>query len=56
MLSNYTGRMIGEVFLGHNDKIKLLSELKISAFPGGRIFRNPLKILALTWYAMLDRI
>lgn len=56
MLSNYTGRMIADHFLGKSDQIKLLQELKIPSFPGGAILRNPLKILALTWYAMLDRL
>ncbi len=56
MLSHYTGRMIAEYFLGKSEQIKLFQEMKISSFPGGATFRNPLKILALTWYAMLDRI
>ncbi len=56
MLSNYTGRMIAEQFLGKSDQIKLLKDLKTPQFPGGSLFRNPLKLLALTWYAMLDRI
>lgn len=56
MLSNYSGRMIAERFLGKSDQINLLKELKVPAFPGGSLFRNPLKVLALTWYAMLDRV
>lgn len=56
MLANYTGKMIGEKFLGQSEQIELLRELKIPGFPGGSLFRNPLKVLALTWYAMLDRI
>ena len=56
MMSNYTGRLIAEQFLGKNDQIDLLKDLKIPQFPGGAMFRNPLKLLALTWYAMLDRI
>lgn len=56
MLSNHTGRMIAEHFLGKSDQINLLKELKIPGFPGGTLLRNPLKILALTWYAMLDRV
>lgn len=56
MLSNHTGRMIAEHFLGQSDQIKLLQALKIKPFPGGRWMREPLKVLALTWYAMLDRV
>ncbi len=56
MMSNYTGRLIAEHFMGRNDHIKHLKELNIPGFPGGALFRNPLKILALTWFAMMDRI
>jgi len=56
MLSNYTGLMIAENFLGKSNQINLLKELKIPPFPGGKMMRNPLKVLALTWYAMLDRL
>lgn len=56
MLSNYTGRMIAEKFLGRSEQIRLLQDMKIPAFPGGTLLRNPLKVLALTWYAMLDRV
>ena len=56
MLSNYTGRMVAEQFLGKSEQINLLKELDIPSFPGGRWLRDPLKVLALTWYAMLDRV
>ena len=56
MMANYTGRLVGEQMLGGSEQLRLLAELKIPAFPGGTLLRNPLKVLALTWYAMLDRI
>ncbi len=56
LMAHHTGRMIAEQWLGANDQVRLLQDLKIPAFPGGAAFRNPLKVLALTWYAMLDRL
>lgn len=56
MLSNETGRLIAESMIGKSDAIRVLKDLKIAPFPGGRVLRNPLKTLALTWYAMLDRL
>ena len=56
MMSQYTGRLIAEHWLGDSDTIRLLQDLKVNPFPGGAPFRNPLKVLALTWYAMLDRV
>ena len=56
MLSNYTGRMIAEEFLGGSQQLDLLKQLKITPFPGGAAMRNPLLFLAMTWYSLLDRI
>ena len=56
MLSNYVGRLYAETVLGNRDKLKLLKELDIPAFPGGRRFRAPLLTLALGWCALRDAL
>ncbi|QKV19287.1 NAD(P)/FAD-dependent oxidoreductase [Oricola thermophila] len=56
MLSNFTGRLYAEAVSGNRDRLEALRELKVPAFPGGRRFRKPLLTLALTWFAMLDRL
>ena len=56
MLSNFVGRLYAETVSGNRDRLKLLEELKIPAFPGGRRLRAPLLFLALNWYALRDRI
>jgi gamma-glutamylputrescine oxidase len=56
MLANYMGRLYAEGISGKRDKLKLFEELRIPAFPGGRTFRAPLLFLALSWYALMDRI
>lgn len=56
MLSNFTGKMWAEAVAGNRDRLSLFRELKVPPFPGGRRFRKPLLTLALTWYAMLDRL
>jgi gamma-glutamylputrescine oxidase len=56
MLANYMGRLYAESISGKRDKLKLFEELRIPAFPGGRTFRAPLLFLALSWYALMDRI
>lgn len=56
MLSNYTGKLYADAVTGNRDTLQILRELKVPAFPGGRRFRKPMLTLALTWYAMLDRI
>ena len=55
MLSNETGRLVAERFLGGGDAIERLRDIDVPPFPGGRHLREPLKVAALTWFALLDR-
>ena len=56
MLSNFFGKLYAETVAGNRDRLKLIEDLKIPAFPGGRRFRTPLLFLALNWFALRDRI
>lgn len=56
MLSNFVGKLYADTVAGNREKLKLLEELKVPAFPGGRRLRAPLLFLALNWYALRDRI
>jgi gamma-glutamylputrescine oxidase len=55
MLSNFTGKLYAETIAGNRDRLKMIEELKIPPFPGGRALRAPLMFLALNWYALRDR-
>ncbi|MBL8580642.1 MAG: FAD-binding oxidoreductase [Rhizobiaceae bacterium] len=55
MLSNFVGKLYAETIAGNRDRLKLLEDLKIPAFPGGRSLRAPLLFLALNWFALRDR-
>ncbi|MER8765539.1 FAD-binding oxidoreductase [Mesorhizobium sp. M0968] len=56
MLSNFFGKLYAEKVAGNRDRLKLIEDLKIPPFPGGRRLRAPLLFLALNWYALRDRI
>lgn len=56
MLSNFFGKLYAEMVAGNRDRLKLIEDLKIPPFPGGRRFRTPLLFLALNWFALRDRI
>jgi gamma-glutamylputrescine oxidase len=56
MLSNFFGKLYAETVAGNRDRLKLIEDLKIPSFPGGRRFRAPLLFLALNWFALRDRI
>lgn len=56
MLANFVGKLYAETVAGNRNRLKLFEELKVPAFPGGRRFRAPLMFLAMSWYALRDRI
>ncbi|MDH7786710.1 gamma-glutamylputrescine oxidase [Ochrobactrum sp. 19YEA23] len=56
MLANFMGKLYADSISGKREKLKLFEELRIPAFPGGRTFRAPLLFLALSWYALMDRV
>ncbi|MBC2885693.1 FAD-binding oxidoreductase [Ochrobactrum sp. CM-21-5] len=56
MLANHMGKLYAEAISGKREKLKLFEELRIPAFPGGRRLRSPLLFLALSWYALMDRL
>ncbi len=56
MLSNFVGKLYAETVGGNRDRLRLLEDLKIPPFPGGRRLRAPLLFLALNWFALRDRI
>jgi gamma-glutamylputrescine oxidase len=56
MLSNFMGKLYAETLAGNSERLKLIKDLNIPAFPGGRRLRAPLLFLALNWYALRDRI
>jgi gamma-glutamylputrescine oxidase len=56
MLSNYCGKLYADMVTGRAADLDHLAALNIPAFPGGRHMRTPLLFLALTWYALRDRL
>lgn len=56
MLANYVGKLYADTIAGNREELKLLEDLRIRAFPGGRAFRSPLLFMALSWYALVDRM
>ena len=55
-LSGFTGRVIAEAIAGQEEKFDAMSKLPVPPFPGGSAFRMPLLTLAMTWYALRDRL
>jgi len=55
MLSHYCGKLYADSLLGWPEPLRLLQDLKISRFPGGKL-RAPLLFLAMHWFSLLDHL
>ena len=55
-LSGMAGRVMAEAVLGQDKGLATFETLPVPRFPGGMALRAPLLTLAMTWYALRDRI
>lgn len=55
-LSGFAGTVMAEAIAGQAERFDVLSQLPILPFPGGASLRAPLLTLAMTWFALRDRL
>ena len=55
-IATLAGKLIAETITGQAGRFDVYERLKIPALPGGALLRKPLLALALTWYALRDRL
>jgi gamma-glutamylputrescine oxidase len=55
-LTSLVGKIMAEAVAGDADRLDLLTKLPVDTFPGGKHARSPLLTLAMTWYALRDRL
>lgn len=55
-LSGLAGKVMAEAVAGQAGRFDTLAGLNVPNFPGGVAFRAPLLTLAMTWYALRDRL
>lgn len=56
MLTHWLGRLYAGRLTGEGETLADLRDLDVPAFPGGTWLRAPLLFLAMTWYALRDRL
>jgi len=54
--ATHAGKLCALAIGGQAQGFETFAHLPIPAFPGGSFARNPLLVLAMTWYAMRDRL
>lgn len=55
-MATLAGRLMAEAVAGTAERFDLMASLPQIRFPGGVALRSPLLVLAMTWYAMRDRL
>jgi gamma-glutamylputrescine oxidase len=55
-LATLAGKLMAEVVTGTAGRFDALAALPQPEFPGGATLRWPLLVLAMTWYALRDRL
>lgn len=54
--ATHAGRLMAEAIRGETDGFDCMARVPAPAFPGGAALRSPLLVLAMTWYALRDRL
>ncbi len=55
-LATLSGQVIADAIAGQAERFDLMASLPSVPFPGGTAMRLPLLVLAMTWYALRDRL
>lgn len=55
-MATLSGKLIADALRGQADGFDTLARLPSAPFPGGRSARSPLLTLAMSWYALRDRL
>ena len=55
-LATLTGRVMAEAIAGQRGRFDLMARLPMPRFPGGPAMRQPLLVLAMTWFSLRDRL
>ena len=54
VLTSIAGKIIAESIAGQAERFDIFAKLRHHDFPGGRLFRRPTLVLAMTWFRLRD--
>jgi gamma-glutamylputrescine oxidase len=55
-MATLAGRLMAEAVRGRSEGFECMARVPCPAFPGGAALRNPLLVLAMSWFALRDRL
>jgi len=54
--ATHAGAMMARAIQGDSDGFDTMAAIPTRPFPGGAALRNPLLVLAMSWYSLRDRL
>ena len=54
--ATFAGKILADAINGDTGTLDVFARLPVPAFPGGTLLRTPLLVLAMTWFALRDRM
>jgi len=55
-IATLAGRLLAEAIVGDTSRFDVMARLPARCFPGGPLLRKPTLMLAMTWFALRDRL
>ncbi|NLH79444.1 MAG: FAD-binding oxidoreductase [Phyllobacteriaceae bacterium] len=55
-IATFAGKLLAEAIEGDTSRFDVMASIPARAFPGGRRLRQPTLVLAMTWFALRDRL
>jgi gamma-glutamylputrescine oxidase len=53
-LTGMAGKILAETIAGQSERFDIFARLKHHVFPGGKLFRRPTLVMAMTWFRLRD--
>ncbi len=54
VLTTIAGRIVAEAIAGQAERFDVMARIKHHDFPGGKLFRRPTLVMAMTWFRLRD--
>ena len=54
--ASFAGKVLAEAIIGDTARFDVFARLPAPPFPGGKLLRYPTLVLAMTWFALRDRL
>ncbi|TQM92700.1 NAD(P)/FAD-dependent oxidoreductase [Roseinatronobacter monicus] len=55
-MATMAGKIMAAAIAGQSEQFDTMARVRLPSFPGGRALRSPVLVLAMTWFALRDRL